>query len=157
MAKVKYSDHVETLIALVTHLGMTRYKSRTPSKIAESLDLDQQEVIFILEHFRGLFRKSKNTSSSGEHFYTLQLRYARRWLAQEPQEGEEDPEPVEPINSDSLTALLNYILEMVEQEQTTTRQSSSNKIVIIASVIAAISALCGACIGLIGILITVLN
>jgi hypothetical protein len=140
MEKVKYSDYVNTLIALVTHLGMTHYKSRTPAKIAKHLNLDVVDVKNVLESFTGLFRRSSTISSNGEYYYTLQLRYARRWLDQDNDEGEEDREPREPIGADYLSALLNFILKMVEQEHAGARQISANRITIVASVIAAVSA-----------------
>ena len=152
MERMKYSDHVDILVALVTHLGMTRYKSRLPSKIAKYLDIDEGETVKVLENFKGLFRKSIGVSSHGEHYYTLQLRYARRWLDQEKdkdQDGEEEEEPREPIGAEYLSALLNFIISMVVQEQSSSRQLLTNRITLYASIIAAVAAIIAAIISFI--------
>ena len=57
--KLKYSDHIDVLVALVTHLAATSYKSRTPGGLATSLGLDPTKVKSALKGFRGLFRESE--------------------------------------------------------------------------------------------------
>ena len=89
-ARELYSDHLETLVALVQHLAMTERKSKRPSALANALSLDPEEVKLVLENFKGLFRKSRTTSDeTQEHFFTLQLRYARRWLGEHKEEDAE--------------------------------------------------------------------
>ncbi len=115
-AKLKYSDHLDMLVALVTHLSATRFKSRTPNRLANSLGLDQGEVTRVLTGFRGLFRESRTTDSkTGEKFYTLHLRYALR----SQDAGDEGSEDVsrEPLPGDQLTALIDFIRHTSAQER----------------------------------------
>ena len=44
-----YSDHVDTLVALVQHLAMTEYKSRKPTALSTALSLDLDEVRLVLD------------------------------------------------------------------------------------------------------------
>lgn len=120
-----YSEYSETILALVTNLAMTKYKSRTPKVLAKDLALKHPEVAYVLKTFKGLFRESKGKSKYGENYYWLQLRYARWWL--EDNENQDDPEPKEPLEAEYLNTLLTYISGMVEQEQMSLRQESSNR------------------------------
>ena len=80
--ETRYSENLDTLIALATNLALTRHKARTPSKLAKTLSLNESDVLRVLETFKGLFRKSRRKkSSSGEHYYTLQLRCASDKIA----------------------------------------------------------------------------
>ena len=126
--ETRYSDHLDTLVALATNLAMTEYKARTPSKLAKTLSLNESEVLLVLENFKGLFRKSrKKKSDSGEHYYTLQLRYARRHLEKD-DEDEDDPEPREPLESIYLATLLNFITNQADHEQAL---SNDNEFIIV--------------------------
>ena len=143
----RYSDHLETLIALVTNLAMTRYKSRTPGALAKYLALDYDEVLYVLRNFKGLFRESITVTDNGERYYTLQLRYARRWLEDETPE-DDNSELREPLEADYLSTLLSFISEMVANEQASARQHSENRITFIGAWIAAIAAIAAAVITL---------
>jgi hypothetical protein len=127
----KYSDNLETLVALTTHLAMTEYKSRTPSALSEYLSLDYGDVLFVLKHFKGLFRESlgrskkyKEPDGTPEHQYWLQLRYARWYLEgkNEDEDSEEKSKPEPPLDPEYLIALLDFITKMVDQEKAQARQ-----------------------------------
>lgn len=110
MTEQRFTKHFDTLIALVTHLSSTHYKSRTPTNIANSLGLDSAEVLDVLKRFPGFFRKSKTQDkTSGEYFYTVHLRYARRLQ-------EESSEPLLP---EELSSLFNLITQMTTHEHET--------------------------------------
>ena len=111
--------------------------------------------ITIFESFKGLFRKSrKSDPQTKEHYYTLQLRYARRWLGEDERQrpdgeassppvdsaDDDDPEFREPLEAGYLTSLLGFISNMVEQEQASKRQSRANWATFIAAVVAAFAA-----------------
>lgn len=145
----KYSDNLETLVALVTHLAMTQYKSRTASVLATDLSLDRDHVLHVLQTFKGLFRPSQNLyrpdKGDPEPYYWLQLRYAR-WYLEDKKEDAGKVEP--PLEADYLTALLDFIMKMVDQEKTEKRQLSSNAVAIVASIIALIASVVAAIIAL---------
>jgi hypothetical protein len=141
----KFSDHLDTLVALVTYLAMTRHKSRTPKRLARELSLDPDKVIYVLENFKGLFRKSqRKTDDSDEHYYSLQLRYARRWIEEGAGDDEDDPDPKAPLEAEYLSTLLSFISSQAEQEQAYRRQKSSNIATMIGAWIAAFAAILAA-------------
>ncbi len=111
----KYSDHLETLIALTTHLAMTDWSMRTPPNLAKALSIDESEIRYALDNFKGLFRRSPNKSKkTGAHFYTLQIRYARQWLEDAAEEDEGIQKP--PLEAEYLTTLLNFVTHRASEE-----------------------------------------
>jgi hypothetical protein len=137
---------------------MTRYKSRTPKILSERLALDHDEVTDVLKSFKGLFRESSGTCSYGECYYTLQLRYARRWLEKEDDsDAEEESDPKEPLEAEYLGALLEFISAMVEHEQAAVRQGTSNRSALIGAWIAACAAIIAALIASLGIVLDLIS
>jgi len=110
-----YSENFDTLVALVTHLSNTQYISRTPQGLAQALGLKKDKVQIVLELFPGFFRKSRNTHVSGEHYYTVHLRHAKR---SRDRNKEIDAMPLKP---EETQALLTLISNMVTQESETAR------------------------------------
>jgi hypothetical protein len=110
-----YTKHFDTLVALVTHLSNTQYISRTPQGIADALGLKRNEVQKVLDTFPGFFRRSRNKHSSGEHYYTVHLRHARRSLDSN---QERDSAPLRPEETQALFSLISI---MVAQENETAR------------------------------------
>lgn len=104
-----YTENFNTLVALVTYLASTEFKSRTIPTMAKDLGLNLEEVKAVLQKFTGFFRKSIYVDESGEHSYTLHLRFARRRLGS----GVISSEPLEP---EELTSLLDLISKMVANE-----------------------------------------
>lgn len=135
----KYSSYFDTLVALVSHMALMDYLSRTPSSLAKFLSLDFAEVEFVLKNFRGLFRESINSvkvSDKEEKYYCLQIRYAIR-------STQEDGIEVRTaqLKAEYLTSLLEFISKMVDIEKAGERQISSNWITFIASVLALIASI----------------
>lgn len=145
----RYSEHLETLIALVTHLGLTYRRSRTPTMLAKYLGLEKAEVQKVLSDFKGLFRESVSVEN-GEHFYTLQIRYARRWL-DETESDSDDDDTVQrpPLAPEHIAGLLSFVSRMVEQEQTGARQRARNWFTLAGAWIAAAAAIAAAIIALV--------
>ena len=56
-----------------------------------------------------------NKSSGGEYYYTLQLRFAKRWMEDETVE-DESADLKEPLGADYLQALFTLILSRATQE-----------------------------------------
>lgn len=111
-----YSEHLETLIALLTHLAMTDWSMRTPPNLAKALSIDEAEIQYVLDNFKGLFRRSQKTSKkTGAHFYTLQIRYARQWLEDEVEHDEGPKRP--PLEAEYLTTLLNFVTHKAAEER----------------------------------------
>jgi hypothetical protein len=111
---LSYSDHLETLIALLTHLAMTDWSMRSAPNLSKALSIEESEIEYVLENFKGLFRKSK-TKKSKANFYALQIRHARQWLNEEESEDENTKKP--PLESEHLTALLDFVIRKAEQEK----------------------------------------
>jgi hypothetical protein len=111
-----YSVYFNTLVALVTHLSSTTSESRTVSNMARSLGLPPGEVRDVVTKFPAFFRESRTESKEGEKFYTVHLRYARRY--------NKDNEKIDtkPLSPEELTTLLDLISKMVGQEYETSRQ-----------------------------------
>ncbi|UAA39153.1 hypothetical protein KIH87_01955 [Paraneptunicella aestuarii] len=120
MSNIKYSDHVDVLLALVTNLAMTDKASLTPRRLAKYLNLEEQEVCTVLDGFPGLFRKSRVKEKNppegkvAQHFYTLQIRYSRRYL--ELNGDDDDPNPQEPLSAELFNSLVRFISEQVNLE-----------------------------------------
>lgn len=110
-----YTKHFDTLVALVTHLSNTQYISRTPTGIAGALGLQRQDLQEVLNRFPGFFRKSRNQHASGEHYYTVHLRHARRARGGD---REVDSQPLRPEETQALFSLISI---MVAQENETAR------------------------------------
>ncbi|WP_024850893.1 hypothetical protein [Hydrogenovibrio kuenenii] len=137
----KYSEHQETLIALVTHLAMTDWSMRTPTNLSKALSIDVNEIKIVLEDFKGLFRKSnKKSKKTDDPFYTLQIRYAKQWLDENEEENENDKKP--PLESEILIKLLDFVIAKAAEER-------ANKILSIAPWITALASLVVAALALI--------
>ena len=111
---MKYSESQDCLTALVSHLALTAYKSRTPPYIADNISIPEEDVRRVLDGFPGIFRKSKTTSSANEHFYTLQIRYALRGKQYDDKTGEDVGTPLE---IGHVISLLEFIAGQAHQEQ----------------------------------------
>lgn len=115
----KYSNHLDTLVALITHLSYSEYAARTPPNLAKALSIDEAEILYVLDNFKSLFRKSKTVSKkTGTNFYALHLRYARIWIEEAEEESEEKPKL--PLDAASVNALLDFVVKKADQE---TRQT----------------------------------
>lgn len=110
-----YTRYFDSLVALVTHLSSTTSESRTVPSMAKDLALKPEEVRNVVTQFPAFFRQSTTESEGGEKFYTVHLRYARRYNKQ----GERVP--TAPLSPEELTALLDLISKMVAQEYETSR------------------------------------
>lgn len=132
----KYSDHQETLIALVTHLAMTDWSARTPTNLSKALSIEKDEIVLVLESFKGLFRKANKTSKKrGENFYTLQIRHARQWLNEAEEEDEDTKKP--PLETEYLTKLLDFVISRSSEERQNRINSIGLWVTTIASLIVA--------------------
>jgi hypothetical protein len=114
----KFSSHLQELVALITYLSCTTFRSRRAKPLAKDLGLDEGAVRRTLEAFPAFFRQSRRTDDSGEHFWTTQLRFALR-----PGESDDPDAETEPLRPDEVAPTLAFISEMVAQEQESGRLS----------------------------------
>lgn len=137
----RYSDHLDTIIALITHLAYSEYKARTPPNLAKALSIDEQKVTFVLEHFKSLFRKSPGVSKkTGAHFYALQLRHARRWIEEANEDDVEDKKDA-PLDAASVNALLDFVVKKADYESRTSLGMGTAWLAATASLVVALIAL----------------
>ena len=136
----KYSEHQETLIALVTHLAMTDWSARSPTNISKAISIDKNEIITVLESFKGLFRKGKRINKkTNENYYSLQIRHARQWLEESENDDEEAKKP--PLESEYLTKLLDFVIAKAAEERANKIATFGPWLTAIASLIVAALAL----------------
>lgn len=135
---MKYSDHFETIVALISNMALMTFTSRTPSKLAKFLALDSDEVNFVLKNFKGIFRESIRTSpDSNEKYYCLQIRFATR----KQEEDENTDADVIQLKAEYLNTLLEFVTKMVEGEKASERQTSINVVTLLASIIALVASI----------------
>jgi len=101
--------------------------------------MDETELQSVLEGFPGLFRKSRSTASNGQRYFSLQARYALRG-------GGDTSEPekvsyIEPLATDRMELLIEFVLQMAEHEKTDARNFATNWIAVVASVLSAFAAI----------------
>ena len=105
-----YSDHLEVLVAAVTHLAMGKWAFRQAKTLAKDMSIDANEVAVVLDEFKGLFRKSVGASNDPfEQYYCLHLRYTRQY-----NEDEKAERP--PLDTQNLMTLLEFISRKANQE-----------------------------------------
>jgi hypothetical protein len=127
MAQPNYTRNYETLMAVVTHLGVGKWALRQPRGIANDLSIDESEVKTVLREFKGLFRESTKTSRDhGDHFYSLHLRHSRQ-ASDENREIERAP-----LESEYLFPLLEFISKKSAQES---QQSVAMKVALLTACI----------------------
>lgn len=140
-----YSEDLEPITALVTHLAMMKYRSRTPSRLAKSLGFSNDVLEGVLNAHPGLFRRSLRKSPKyGEHFYTLQLRYARRYLEEEGDAAAEEGALEEPLSAEYFQTLLNFVSLRAQQEEVGRQQSRQNMVSVVSAMLAALAAIAAA-------------
>jgi hypothetical protein len=143
----RYSESVDYLVAAIMYLGThTYYWARTPKHMASELSLDEARLSSVFEGFPGLFRRSAKRASNRQYFYSLQARYAQR-----EGEGTVDPEQVsyiEPLSPERLELVLNFVLQMAEQETRERHNRTTNYVAVGAAIVSAATAIIVAVISL---------
>lgn len=157
---LKYSDHYETIVALVTYLALcNRYIERDKKTIDNAtawwlvkyLGLSEQteenkvafdakvkEVEAVLTGYTSLFRKS-NDQHEGRYRYSLLLRYARRLY-----KDKQDPDVSDPLSNEELFSLLDFISNKAKTEQEEKTREDNNRYQLLAMGIAVLSAVIAA-------------
>jgi hypothetical protein len=152
----RYSEHLDTLLALITYLALTRWRSRSPNGLARDLGLDEATVTAALDSFPGLFRKSADvyeTAAGTQHSYTLHARYARRRpsgvdpvaevsagtknLAALRDPGSSQDGTGEELDADTLRMLLDFVSERARAERESHQHMRSQRVLILGVFVAA--------------------
>jgi hypothetical protein len=134
----KYSDHVDYLIASIIYLATQRgWWARTPKMLASELSLDEAKLAAVFDGFPGIFRKSAQPSEIGQHYYSLQARYAL--LDDHNQEEDRADTPTLPIETTRL--IYDFVLKAADDERTRQRTWNSNRIAVGAAIASAITAI----------------
>jgi len=135
---MRYSDHVDYLIASVIYLGtQPSWWARRAVHLAAELSLDEAQLLTVFDGFPGIFRKSGWTDEDQRHFYSLQARYAQR-TDYSAHEREID---IPPLQSDRIRLIYDFIVKSADDERTRFRALVGNGIAVAAAVISAMTAI----------------
>jgi len=138
---MKYSDNIEYLTASVIYLAtQTGWWARTPAALAAELSLDHAKLKMVFEAFPGIFRKSMRPSNTGEHYFSLQARYAQRTDYGQAEEVTDIP----PLGTDHIRLIYDFILKAADDERAAKRALIGNSIAVLAAITAAIAAIIAA-------------
>lgn len=134
--KKNYSKDIDILIALISYLALSKYKSMRPSRLSERLSLNREDVERTLELYKGIFRKSNKVSeSTKEHYFTLHMRYALRWTYEEEYDDDTPQLPPEYVNT-----ILSFVIGKAAEEEGRKKERIKHLITMIAAIIGAVGA-----------------
>ena len=111
----QYSRDIDYLIAAIVYLGSQGFFwARTPKHMASELSLQEERLEKIFDRYPGIFRKSAKPSKNGQHFYSLQARYAQR-------EGGDTSEPeqisyIAPLGDERIKLLVDFVRTLASEE-----------------------------------------
>ena len=134
---MRYSENIDYLIAAVMYLGTsTAAWARTAPNMALDLALDEKRLRAVLTGFPGLFRRSRQPNEAGEHYYSLQARYALRTEYGRVERSTSIP----PLPLENVKLVYDFILRSAEDERTARRTKVGNGIAVAAAVISSLAA-----------------
>lgn len=150
----RYSDHLDMLLALISYLALTQWRSRSPNALATELCLPEEQIVSVLDGFPGLFRKNPEphpTAVGEQPSYTLYARYARRRLREIDAAGSRvpranelvsAPEPAqdgagEELDADFLQMLLDFVSDQARAERESTQSRLAQRWLLLGVVVAA--------------------
>lgn len=139
MGKLRYSDHLDTLTAVVTHLAMGEHIKRTANGLAADTQIDEHGIATVLDGFPGLFKRyGKDTSPEGRVLYSLHLVHAGRHLLTDTR-----GDRVNPLDSQYLATLLEFISHRAQDEYQRATAVTSARIAALVSILGAVVSLFG--------------
>jgi hypothetical protein len=71
--QASYQEHLDLLIALVTYLGLSQWRSRSPNGLGRDLGWEETRISETRNRFPGLFRRSSElheTAAGPQPSYT---------------------------------------------------------------------------------------
>lgn len=136
---MQYTKDQRELIAIISHLATSAFKSGTLKGISDRTGLEISIVERLLTQYKEFFVKVPFKSNSKEDitpYYTLHLRYGLRRKDDDTDQG--------PLPEGYTGLLITLIQEGVNQENQTMIYKSQSKITMIAAIIAACAAILSA-------------
>ncbi len=136
----KYSNDIDYLMAAVLYLGSQNFFwARTPRHMASELSLGEDKLQRVFDGYPGIFRKSAKPSKNGQHFYSLQARYAQR-------EGGDTAEPeqishIAPLSDDRIKLLVDFVRTSASEEVESSRRLWAIWVAACAAVVSAATAI----------------
>jgi len=135
----KYTKNLDYLVAGIGYLGANPYwVGRSASEMADELSLEKPRVQEMFETFPSIFRRSKQSSNSGERYYSLQARYAQR----KTKAGDESEMPdIAPLSLEQMSLLYEFVTQAARDESAALRHWAANGVSVFAAIIAASAAI----------------
>ena len=136
---MRYSKDIDYLVSSIIYLAThSYYWARSPRALAIELSLNEERLTQVFNGFPGIFRKSSSITENGQHYYSLQARYAQR-------EGKDTVEPdkvsyIEPLSTNKISLLLEFVQNMAEHENLDQRLWRQNSVAVAAAVVSAVTA-----------------
>ena len=137
---MRYSTHIDYLVASVLYLGIQDYWwARSPKEMARERSLDETKLQAVFEGFPGIFRRSTRLNAdNGQHMYSLQARYAQK-------DGKTPPDKqisyIPPLDTEKIRMLLDFILKSADDERVGRRNRAGNLVAVLAAIVAAVAAI----------------
>ena len=131
-----YSTDQNKLIAIISHLATTSYRSGTIKGISKRTGFEEKEVKKLLSEYKEFFVQVPFQSSDKEDnnpYYTLHLRYGLR--------RNDDEQDQAPLAEGYMQLLFSLIQNGINQENQFEINRSQGRITMIAAIIAAIAAI----------------
>jgi hypothetical protein len=141
---MKYSPNIDYLFASIVYLGTNEYYwARTPQKMATELQLEEGRLQKLFDEFPGIFRKSIDASEeNGQHYYSLQARYALR-EGKEPIDIAVDS-MIKVMQPNQLDVVIDFVLKMAEQESKESDRRHTRINALLAATVAVVAAVLAA-------------
>jgi hypothetical protein len=141
---MRYSDNIQYLVPAIHYLGTNRgWWARSARELSRELSLNESALLAAFKGFPAIFRESKlQDPGTGQHFYALQARYAKRDgsdLGEKERVVDVPPLPIE-----HLKLVLDFVLQMAEAERSGRRSWISSVVSVGAAIIAAVAAIVAA-------------
>jgi hypothetical protein len=131
----QYAEHVDYLVGAIIYLGTsTFWWGRTTRNMARELNLDEGRLKAAMDAFPGLFRRWEKR---GKQYYCLQARYAQ--YRSEDGEEPDDNVAIDPIDTDTLKIIIDFVQKMGEQEGLDRRGRWTNGFALTSAILSALT------------------
>ena len=134
---MNYKEDYKSLMAVISFLATTSFKSGTHKGIAEHTSLEPNTVKRVLEDYKEFFvQVPYKGKPKRDPYFTLHLRFGLR--------RNENSDNVSPLSEEYTLGLFNIISQRIQQEENSKRSRSQNTITMIVASVAAVSAIIAA-------------
>ena len=134
---MRYSEHIDYLLASIVYLGtQPSFWARRPNYLAAELSLDEARMRRVLNGFPGIFRKSPKAAEHGEHYYSLQARYALRTDYNTVEKKVRIP----PLPVETVRLMYEFVQKSADDERSGWRSILANGVAVAAAITSALTA-----------------